>query len=278
MQPKPPLRIFVADDDDTLRSLVPPLLRAGLGREYELDIEVFDSAAPLYETLSVLPSDELPHVVLTDINMPIMSGWQLAEYLKREERFADVAVVVMSDLVDGDPEGAFQALFELHKVAAAAKKPLQQDELAHAIRQALGRRTFLVASGDSAVARHLGEVLESMWHQVVITTDGPGALELLSRVPYIDYVITTTALPFLDGFGLLERIRADDRWRGVRVLVAIDESLDARTQVVNGQLAKSLGAKDFILVPTRPTVLAMKIAFCEGGEKDPQPPSGSEAS
>ena len=48
-----------------------------------------------------------PHLILTDLVMPVMDGWEFTRAVRRDSRFGGVPVVVMSSVVKKTvPEGA----------------------------------------------------------------------------------------------------------------------------------------------------------------------------
>jgi CheY-like chemotaxis protein len=86
-----PVRIVIADDDLRLRSL----LRAGLESDPRLRI-VGEAANGLQALVAV--TGKKPDVLLLDISMPTMDGWQVLEDLRQLR--SDVRVVVHSALAD----------------------------------------------------------------------------------------------------------------------------------------------------------------------------------
>ena len=50
----------------------------------------------------------LPEVIITDINMPIMSGIELLKYLKSQDRFKHIPVVLFSTATNPDANKFFE--------------------------------------------------------------------------------------------------------------------------------------------------------------------------
>lgn len=63
--------------------------------------------------------------------------------------------------------------------------------------------------------------------------DGHAALERLAVTPRIDLVIADLYMPVLDGFALIERMRADPALLGIPVLVISAGGADARARAVD---------------------------------------------
>lgn len=85
----PAARILVADDDQSLVQTLTWILREN---NYEVLV------APGGDGLLALVEAERPHLLLLDIMMPKVDGLQLLERLKRDERFRDLPVLMVSSM------------------------------------------------------------------------------------------------------------------------------------------------------------------------------------
>jgi two-component system chemotaxis sensor kinase CheA len=95
---------------------------------------------------------------------------------------------------------------------------------------------------DSITSRSLEKsILEAHGYRVRIAVDGLDALELL-RVEKADLIITDIQMPRLDGFGLVQALKADSRFS--RIPVIIVSSLDRSEDQERGLL---LGADAYLL-------------------------------
>ena len=95
---------------------------------------------------------------------------------------------------------------------------------------------------DSVTARSLEKsILEAHGYRVRIAVDGLEALELL-RVEKADLIITDIQMPRLDGFGLLEALKADGRFN--RIPVIIVSSLERAEDQERGLM---LGADAYVV-------------------------------
>jgi DNA-binding response OmpR family regulator len=120
-------RILVADDDDGLRQL----LRLILARE---GFEVFEAANG--EQALALAAAVDPAVILLDVMMPGLDGYDVCRRLKSDQRTGDVPVVFVSAAEDVVRRN------ELHKLGAAAciKKPIGPRDLVARVNAVLNRR------------------------------------------------------------------------------------------------------------------------------------------
>ena len=80
--------VLVVDDDFDLRHTVREILQD--------EGWVVDTAANGREALELLRRSNPPRVLVLDLMMPVMDGWQLLDELRRDSTLADIPVVVIS--------------------------------------------------------------------------------------------------------------------------------------------------------------------------------------
>jgi CheY-like chemotaxis protein len=116
-------RVLVVEDDDELRlALKDSLVAEG----YEVA-----TAANGAEALEVLRKDEehQPSVILLDLMMPVMNGWQFITAQKDDPKLAGIPVVVLSAV------GSYVQNVAPLDVAAFMRKPFELDALLETIHQ-----------------------------------------------------------------------------------------------------------------------------------------------
>lgn len=107
---------------------------------------------------------------------------------------------------------------------------------------------------DSASMRALLlHALHDEGFDVAQAVDGMAALEWLA-LNEVDIVITDINMPRLDGFGLIERLRAGSRHRDRPILVLTTESSDEKKA-----RARSAGATGWIVKPFDPAKLVAAV-------------------
>ncbi|MBH9578449.1 adenylate/guanylate cyclase domain-containing protein [Inhella proteolytica] len=117
-----------------------------------------------------------------------------------------------------------------------------------------GRPARLLLAEDNKVNRLLlTRNLEIQGHQVTCAENGRVALELLQREPF-DLLLLDMEMPELDGFGLLERLRADRQLRDLPVIIT--SALEGLAHVVR---CIELGAEDYLPKPVNPVLLKARI-------------------
>lgn len=118
----------------------------------------------------------------------------------------------------------------------------------------MSKPTRILTVDDSASMRALlRNALTDSGFDVAQADDGIAALEWLA-VNEADVVITDINMPRLDGFGLIEQLRAGERHYGRPILVLTTESSDAKKQ-----RARDAGATRWIVKPFDPEKLATAV-------------------
>lgn len=107
--------LIIDDSPDLRRLLTRALVNEGI------DV---DTAEHGKEAIEVLEKIERPCVILLDLMMPVMDGFQFLEWKNAQHRYADWPVIVLSASAHTElPQGAHSFL----------KKPVDLDQLIDAI-------------------------------------------------------------------------------------------------------------------------------------------------
>ena len=121
---------LIIDDDDSILSVVMLLLEmegyAGLGISNSQDVLPFLAQA-----------EQLPSIILLDLMMPVVSGYDIATKLAQDERLARIPVIVMT------ADSRVQRAGEIAGAIDLVKKPFQVHMLLTKL------EPYLVASTDT---------------------------------------------------------------------------------------------------------------------------------
>jgi CheY-like chemotaxis protein len=113
---------------------------------------------------------------------------------------------------------------------------------------------ILVCEDQDAIRHMIQTLVQASGHQVVGVALGAQAVEL-ARQEHFDILLLDLMLPgSLDGFGVIERIRADETTRGMPILV-----ISAMDDPASRARAKALGANEFYSKPFRPLELLEEL-------------------
>ncbi|MGL5940694.1 MAG: response regulator [Waterburya sp.] len=116
--------------------------------------------------------------------------------------------------------------------------------------------TILIAEDSIATRRMLDKVLTTVGYQVIACRDGQEALEQIDQYKgKIDLIISDIEMPRLNGFELLEQVRAKPAFKNTPIIMATSRTGDRHLQE-----AKRLGATDYLGKPVQPQELINTVA------------------
>ncbi len=100
---------------------------------------------------------------------------------------------------------------------------------------------------------YLVQELEEFELEIVTASDGQEALELIdSSIP--DMIFLDIMMPRLDGFGVLERLKAAPLWRDIPVVI-----ISAASDMDKIARGIEMGAEDFLPKPFNPEILQARL-------------------
>ncbi len=166
--------------------------------------------------LAVARASELrPMAILLDIMMPGRGGWQVLQDLKKHDETKDIPVIIVSILNEQEKGFSLGA-------ADYLVKPILQEDLARALQrldpQHHIQHILIVEDNPSdryLLSRLLGEIGPYTLH---VAENGEEALQHIEQSPP-DAVFLDLLLPKMDGFTLLETLRADPRWQDLPIVI-----------------------------------------------------------
>ena len=115
---------------------------------------------------------------------------------------------------------------------------------------------ILVVDDNESNRNMLSRRLMRQGHTVKLAENGLQALEML-RAEDFDLVLLDVMMPEMDGYQVLEHLHADDKLRGLPVIMI--SALDQLDTVVK---SIELGAEDYLPKPFNPVVLRARIGAC----------------
>jgi signal transduction histidine kinase len=146
-------RILLVEDDHAIRDVMLSLL--------EDEGYLVLTAQNGQEALDALRTAAAPDLIILDLRMPVMDGWQFRAVQKGDPALAGIPVVAVS--ADGSPQAA------AIDAAAYLRKPLNADTLLEAISRILGeveRRRLLGRLEEAERFAALGRLAASVGHEI----------------------------------------------------------------------------------------------------------------
>jgi two-component system response regulator CpxR len=131
--------VLVVDDDPAIRESLSELL---LGEDYQVRTAANGAVA-----LAILHAHPLPDLLILDLMMPVLSGWEVLEEMTTDESIRGLPVLIVSAM-DAPVAGPG----ERGGVRMSLPKPLDVDVLLEAVRGLIGRAARASDAGHSQSA------------------------------------------------------------------------------------------------------------------------------
>lgn len=256
-----PARILVVDDIPTNVQL----LEAKLSAEY-YEVITADSGTAALNVITRYP----PDVVLLDVMMPGMDGYEVCERIKNNPDTAHIPVVMVTalndvaDKVRGLEAGADDfltkpvndlALFARVRSLARLKQIIDELRLREAAspnHQSFAHRLFeeppppaniLLLHEEDSSRQRIESYLCDAGHTISIVPEGAGLLQQVQHQT-ADLIILSLTLPEEDGLRLIAQLRTNEHAKHLPILLVA-------TSTDLPRLAKGLdiGANDYIIRP-----------------------------
>ncbi len=244
-------RILIIEDDRLLGELLVKKLQ-GAGYEVELTLDG-------KEGLDRMPT-YMPDLVLLDIVLPTLDGYQVLEAKVADSRIADIPVVIVSN--SGQPVEISRAV-KLGAKDYIVKAQVDPNEVLDKVKEhlldsnanlSLAGKKILTIEDDKFLSEIM--VLKLKKHDCVVehSTSGEDGLErAMSFRP--DLILLDLILPGMSGFDVLTKMRATPELKDIPVII-----LSNLGQKEDMDRAKALGADQFIVkAMTTPTQIYSEI-------------------
>ncbi|CAG2144680.1 response regulator [Cupriavidus numazuensis] len=265
------LSVLVVDDYEPMQKAIRNILiELGVGK-----VHLASSGAEAMRHLKEMPIS----AVISDWNMPGMTGLELLEWVRCEQRFASLPFMLLT--AEATRENIRAAIsagiseyllkpFTLHAFAekfqamvGLAERPPLSPDISRAptrvvapdtsIDARITDATVLVVDDVPSNIKVIVGVLEEDGHTIKVALSGKKALEIaVAAAP--DIILLDIMMPEMDGFEVCRRLKANPATASIPVifLSAKDESDD----IVCGL---EMGAVDYVTKPVEPAVLKARL-------------------
>jgi PAS domain S-box-containing protein len=264
-------RILIAEDFPDIRNIL-GLLLAPTGHEI---IEAEDGRAAVEKAIS-----DQPDLILMDMSMPVLSGWEATRQIKADPRTAHIPVIALTaHALKGDRERAWEAGCD-----GFITKPIDNELLEHTIEQVLAshqtgqeqsglapaeiavvetpRRStdkllnihnehILIIDADPQIADFISGELKSRGYRTSVAERGEQALALMESDP-ADLVICEVEMPDTSGYEITERIKQNTQLSFAPVILVTEGEIDWKRGM-------KVGADDFLAKPVNPSKLLVRV-------------------
>jgi two-component system cell cycle response regulator len=266
-------RVLVVDD------ILPnvKLLEAKLTNEY-YDVLTATSGAEALEKVE----REKPDIILLDVMMPGMDGFEVCTTIKKNPLLAHIPIVMVTALTDvadkvrGLEAGADDFLSKpindialMSRVRSLVRLKMALDEWrirentanqlgvveesSHVMAESVEKANILLIEDRSFEAQKIEQTLSTDNHHLVIKDSGVQAMGELAKNDF-DTIIVSINLEHEDGLRLCSHLRSNERTRHVPIMM-IAEDHDMK-KIAHGL---EIGAHDYILRPIERNELLARV-------------------
>jgi len=204
--------------------------------------------------------------VVLDLRLPDMTGFEVMQKMQTEPALADVPVVVFTgkdlsteeqthlktlakSIVLKDVQSPERLLDEtalfLHRVITDLPVEKQRMlERLHGSNEILRQRKILVVDDDARNIFALTSMLENQEMEVISTTSGRKAIDIIKQTPDLSMVLMDIMMPDMDGYETMREIRQDGQFSTLPIL-----ALTAKAMKGDREKCLDAGASDYIAKP-----------------------------
>ena len=263
-------RVLIVDDNQTNRLILEEIL-SGWGMR---SIQVPDAEHARAALQQASECGEAFELVLSDVNMPNCDGFMLAEWIRQQDDFGNVPIVMLTS--SGRP-GDRELRDKLH-IAASLLKPVKQSELFDVVVHVLGTKEaehanvvsarsnagdvelpnlrILLAEDNKVNQRLAIGVLEGNGHQVTVANNGREAVSRVFEQSF-DLVLMDVQMPEMDGFEATKCIREQEQQRGGHIPIV---AMTAHAMKGDRERCLDAGMDEYISKPIRIQQLLEKVS------------------
>ncbi len=219
--------ILIIDDEEVSRNLLKRLLE----KESYL-VHTMDNAKDGLDFIK----EHHPDVIILDIIMPVMDGFELLEKIKRDPTIADIPVILASVLNEkklGYTLGASDYL----------TKPIDRNSLRNILQKydLKDEEKIVLVVDDNAEDRYLLTQIfvHDKW-TVIEAENGCDALNKI-KVSTPNLIVTDLMMPVMDGFELITNLQTSRAWTKIPIVVISAKDLTSKElNLLQGNVKKIL--------------------------------------
>ncbi len=267
------VEVLVVDDNLTNRRILGEMLK-----HWEMKPTLVEGGEEALALLLEAAKAGVPYsLILTDMNMPGMNGFELIERIRRRPELSTAAILMLTST---SSRGSADRCRELG-VSVCLLKPIRQSELREALTKVLvtsgqsnhvpttvrnlmeEQRVLAVSlrvlvAEDNVVNQRLARrLLEKRGHQVVVAANGREALEAI-EAHIFDLVLMDVQMPEVDGLEATATLRAREAGQDTHLPII---ALTAHAMKGDRERCLAAGMDAYLSKPIRPQELDDLLAL-----------------
>ena len=255
-------KILLIDDEVNIVKIVKLRLEAN---GYNV-ATAFDGEEGLDKVVS-----EKPDLIIVDIGMPKLGGYEFANKIKQDGATASIPIIVFT------ANSRMKELFKIEGVKDYVLKPFNEKELLGKISKQFGQETIevdgkkiLIIDDDPQIVKILNLRLKANGYNVLSAENGLVGLDKVNQYNP-DLIVLDVMMPEMDGFEFFKTIRKDQKYKKIPIIVLTArgamkdtfEMFDADSFVPKPFDAAYLVSKIDFLLSVNALVLSKDVKFIE---------------
>ena len=246
------LTVFAVDDSDTNLVLVEEAL------EEKYNVVTMPSAERLFKMLVRVK----PKLILLDIEMPEMNGYEAIKKLKENKETAGIPVVFMTATVTPDISAKCAGLGAVSVVAKPFESSKLLERVDEWVKNESNEKTILIIDDTPMIISALSRIL-SPHYRVKAAKDGESGLKI-AQEHKVDLILLDISMPNMSGFEVIERLKKSAKTIDIPVIF-----ITGSTEAEDEATGFSLGAIDYLKKPfTQESVLHRVRLYLDGGGRN----------
>lgn len=251
--------LVVEDDINTRKLMVKMLQKAGIG------VSEAENGKVALEKVE----KEKPSAILLDLMMPIMNGFEVVEHLRKDPRWMDIPIIVITakDLTESERaqlnnalvtvmrKGGYQRKNLIKTIHTQIQKSLSETKqiikaLADSPLPPRTEKMVLIIDENNSVYDNLHEMLKASHYRVMHAEDSDEGLRLaIEQKP--DVIALDIIMRTSDGLDVLTKLRSHKETHTIPIIVM--------SKMSSEKLAYMRGVREYLVKPVEPTQLLSKI-------------------
>jgi len=224
------------------------------------------------KAIKLAQKEPKPDIILLDIIMPNMDGYEVCKVLKEDSNTKDIPVIFVTSLNSIEDQEKGLAMGGVEYIT----KPISKNIVKHRINTHLkitsidikenqeannqiksnnimnqNKKSILVVDDAPENIQVIVEILKQEY-KVSVATSGQKALDMIDNGLLPDMILLDVVMPQMDGYEVCKIIKKKNKHIPIMFLTILENGKD----IVKGL---ELGAVDYVSKPVEPTVLKARI-------------------
>ncbi len=221
-------RVLIVDDNFTNRKILEETLK-----NWHMQTAAAAGATAAFKLINESIKDgNIFDIMLLDVNMPEMDGWEFAERVRKIKELKSVKIIIMPSAgLRGDIEQSVKLGISAYLIKPVVVSELEEailmilDETQggthklitqHSIRENKQRLNILLAEDEIVNQKIASKILEMHGHSVTIAGDGITAVEKCMSGAF-DMILMDVQMPEMDGTEATVKIRQHEKETGKHI-------------------------------------------------------------